>query len=52
MQKERMGFPRKEITIVTKIYIYIYRQATKKGERKKKEEEMKCVFIKSEPCRI
>ena len=50
MQKERMGFPRKEITIVTKIYIYIDRQ--QRREREKKKEEMKCVFIKSEPCRI
>lgn len=44
MQKERMGFPRKEITIVTKIYIYIYRQATKKGEREKKRRNEMCLY--------
>ena len=37
-----MGFPRKEITIVTNIYIY--RQATKKGEREKKRRNEMCLY--------
>lgn len=45
MQKERMGFPRKEITIVTKIYIYIYidRQQRREREKKKRRNEM-CLY--------
>ena len=50
MQKERMGFPEENnwtMTIVTNIYIYIYRQAMvfeyKEGRDGKKKNEM-CLY--------